>query len=642
MLRSFAALSFLTFAVAVGCSGRVALGGATDTSDGGGGNDAGNVAEAGTYGPFPVPTGTLAQASKVDLLLVIDNSASMGDKQDLLRFAVPDLIARLVTPNCIDAAGNVVGQVTNGVCAQGKAEFAPVGDLHVGVVSTSLGERGADICDGTDPVGVGAIRHDDDQAHLLTRAGANETPLPDAPQGFLVYGPGGITDKTQFVSDVTNLVAGVHEYGCGIEEQLESWYRFLVQPDPYAAIIPDPRDDRRRALSGVDATILRQRHDFLRPDSLVAVVLLTDEDDSGFDPLAIGAQGWAYAEKRFPGSVGGGAARGTSACDSVSTIDTNACTSCGFPGFASDPGCQKPGDTDQSIGQPQLGYYAAKDDTLNTRFMRMRERYGVDPQFPLSRYWAGLSSAKVPDRSGEHASTPSPFGGGTDYLGALGCTNPLFASDLPTYSTQELCNLPAGPRSPNLVVFAAITGVPWQMLTQDPKNPDSPFVSPLPADRWPQIIGNHPDAYDLTGLDPHMVQSQSPRPGLPPPTASDTADPYNGREWDTGTIDLQYACTFPLPAPKDCTDKKFSGACDCASGTPPLPPLCDATTRTIQVRGKAYPGIRPLTLVRDMGDRGIAASICPRQNDTNNPDYGYRPAVRQLVARMAHSLVPQQ
>src|SRR5580693_1526852 len=39
---------------------------------------------------------------KIDLLFDIDNSASMGDKQDYLASAIPDLISRLINPNCVD------------------------------------------------------------------------------------------------------------------------------------------------------------------------------------------------------------------------------------------------------------------------------------------------------------------------------------------------------------------------------------------------------------------------------------------------------------------------------------------------------------------------------------------------------------
>src|ERR1700690_2665049 len=63
---------------------------------------------------------------KLDLLFMIDNSASMGDKQALLAQGVPDMINRLVTPNCIDAMGNPLGPSTGGQCANGKLEFPPV------------------------------------------------------------------------------------------------------------------------------------------------------------------------------------------------------------------------------------------------------------------------------------------------------------------------------------------------------------------------------------------------------------------------------------------------------------------------------------------------------------------------------------
>ena len=273
-------------------------------------------------------TAVVRQASvdKLDILFAVDNSASMGDKQLLLAQAVPDLVARLVTPNCVDDNGAVVGTTSDGKCANGKAEFQPVHDMHLGIVSSSLGGRGGDICDGTDPVGTGATRHDDDQGHLLGRGSkVNATTIDPAegavpdmgPSNYLAWLPDvdankgkpdpsgtnkivGPDPNAKLNPDFVEAIGGVHEYGCGIEAQLESWYRFLIQPDPYNAIIPDPKDNRRRALDGVDGTIIAQRHDFLRPDSLVAIILLSDEDDSAPDPRAVGGQGWAYNMKRSP------------------------------------------------------------------------------------------------------------------------------------------------------------------------------------------------------------------------------------------------------------------------------------------------------------------------------------------------------
>src|SRR3981081_1123239 len=105
----------------------------------------------GTIDPaiFPgFPPSTANQAvDKIDLLFMIDNSASMGDKQALLAQAVPDMITRLVSPNCIDPMGKVVGQSdATGQCATGKAEFPAVHDMHIGIVTSSLGGRGGDQC----------------------------------------------------------------------------------------------------------------------------------------------------------------------------------------------------------------------------------------------------------------------------------------------------------------------------------------------------------------------------------------------------------------------------------------------------------------------------------------------------------------
>jgi hypothetical protein len=49
-------------------------------------------------------------SKKVDLLFVVDNSASMKDKQILLANAAPELLTRLVNPRCVDESGAKVAQ----------------------------------------------------------------------------------------------------------------------------------------------------------------------------------------------------------------------------------------------------------------------------------------------------------------------------------------------------------------------------------------------------------------------------------------------------------------------------------------------------------------------------------------------------
>jgi hypothetical protein len=60
---------------------------------------------------------------------------------------------------------------------------------------------------------------------------------------------------------------------------------------------------------------------------------------------------------------------------------------------------------------------------------------------------------------------------------------------------------------------------------------------------------------------------------------------------------------------------------------------------TLQVKAKAYPGIKELAIARGLGDQGIAASICAKQlTDNSKPDYGYGPAVRAIIDRLKLAL----
>jgi len=57
------------------------------------------------------------------------------------------------------------------------------------------------------------------------------------PPGETTLGdPGGITG---LLPGVRVMVLGAGQTGCGYESQLESWYRFLVDPDPYQSISID-------------------------------------------------------------------------------------------------------------------------------------------------------------------------------------------------------------------------------------------------------------------------------------------------------------------------------------------------------------------------------------------------------------------
>jgi len=577
-----------------------------------------------------------AAVDKVDILFGIDNSASMGDKQALLGEAVPQMIKRLFTPNCVDETGAPNGQISDskGNCTSGKPEFPPVHDMHIGIVSSSLGGRGSNSCTGPDG-NTSFPTHNDDLGHLLNRGGRGETVVGDAsPSAFLGWLPPvqanagkkspvpPLGDADQLSQDFADMVIGVHEHGCGFEAQLESVYRFLVQPDPYASITggfngTNVGGSPPAALNGVDGDLLRQRKDFLRPDSLVAIILITDENDSTVDPLAFGGRAWEF-EQASP------ALPGTDVC--LTNPNDAKCLSCRLSGTQGDPSCTK--------GQVDGG------DAPNIRFFQMKRRFGTDPQFPISRYVSGFSQQLVPNRDGEH---PKNKDGNPsfDYVGNPNCTNPLFAASLPTdpKNADALCHLAHGTRDSSLIFFAIIGGVPWQLLTAN-----NQFKTQLTSDDWIKVLGNDPLKYDFQGADPHMLESIGPRSGV-------GTDEIHTREWDTKGKDLQYACTFDLKTPKNCDDKDYAGACDCdtAQNAGTDSPLCNGTTQT---KGKAYPTIRELSVARQLGDQGIVASICPKDSKNPtlpsgqiNPDYGYNPAVATIVDRLKSALgntcVPQ-
>jgi hypothetical protein len=543
---------------------------------------------------------------KIDLLVMVDDSPSMADKQKILASAVPDLLEPLVRPMCVDRVTRSprgvraeVNRPEDEMCPPGsEPAFPPITDMHIGVLSSSLGGLGATPCTGMEGghlVGRdGFLAWYPDVERNRDKTRHPEPPVPKA------------TTFGDLTSGFRERIVAVGQRGCGLEAQLESVYRFLVQPDPWVRIAREGGVATYGPPEEIDREILRQRAAFLRPDSLVAILLLTDEDDSIADPLSFRGSGWNFMERPpMP--------RGTAPCAADPT--SPACASCAFvPPDA--PGCNPP-------------TYAATEDQVDVRFHHMKARFGVDPQFPIQRYVDALTSARVPARGMEHDAQGR-------YAPTPACTNPLFAAKLPAADGDERCKLPRGPRSPQLVYFAVIGGVPNALL---PKGPDDPID-------WTPIVGRDPDRFDERGIDPHMIASTKPRTGLAPPTAPNDADPIHGREWSTRDVDLQYACTFPLferdeagtvtPIRRTCDDPQVPCDCDGRSDSP----LCAPDDPRIQTHGKAYPSRRPLLVARALDERGIAASLCPAQlRDPNADDYGYRPAVRAITTRLERSLV---
>jgi len=596
---------------------------------GGTGGTGGTSAQAGEAGAGGEgATGGVAHTDKIDLLIVVDNSISMFEKQKLLAAAVPKLVLRLVDPWCVGGGDPPAPAAPGHVCPSGRTlESVPVTDMHLGVITSSLGAHGShDVCSeeqNAQNVTQGSPPSDyDDKGQLLPLARPSLTLPSWNESGYLNWDPlhrstpTGQDQSQDFIDDFVTQMSQVDSHGCGYEATLEAMYRFLVDPEPPKVI--DHTGTNLTTVSTADANtdhdVLDQRSAFLRPDSALVIIALSDEDDCSIDDTD-GRQGWLTGYK---GGVGASTLWHMPRARAVCATDPNnaCCAMCSTtpPGCDPDPACT-------------TTVLTTNEDSMNLRCFDQKRRFGVDLLYSLDRYARGLSSSSVPRRSGGNA------------------PNPLFA----------------GGRDPRLVLYVPIVGVPWQDLAKDVASGahlDLMSAAELRAnDRWPALVGDF--AAGVPPEDPFMVPAIDPRTSLVPNKNPFTNDPIvaatstdplatiNGHEHAVLSIrdDLQYACTFPLTPTVDCSGDPDE--CDCGSSAAAYnSPLCqapggDGTIETTQYFGKAYPGVRHLEVARRLGDMAQVASICPRNTTSSAADdYGYLPAMRALQTRISALLGP--
>jgi hypothetical protein len=205
----------------------------------------------------------LHPTEKLDLLVMIDNSGGMREKQAKLMRAFGTLLNTLTNPPDTDADGD------------GYPDVVPVRDLHIGIVSSDLGTAGSSVpgCQNGD-------RGDDGRLNPIRFGGAMAEHLPWIPRGgdpapadvrprdcvtrdefplFIAFDSG--TAPGQFEHDF-RCNAGLDTGGCGLEQPLESVWRALVWHDAR----------EREGNPGANAG-------FLRDDAVLAILLLTDEED---------------------------------------------------------------------------------------------------------------------------------------------------------------------------------------------------------------------------------------------------------------------------------------------------------------------------------------------------------------------------
>ncbi|MBK9264201.1 MAG: hypothetical protein IPM54_30920 [Polyangiaceae bacterium] len=621
------------------------IGGCSSTPNGGSGGSGGNGGNGGAGGGGDGGSGGGSNAcvnpAKMDLILAIDNSRSMADKQEILSRAVPDLVQGLVNPPCYDPTGaEPPSQPADPAeaCPAGLVRtFVPMTDIHFGVISSSIGGHGSDACPNVDPTAKECQPDpnltNNDKAHLLDRADhCNQATVPTYDnKKFLAWDPGQVKSPPgeSEVSDgmggglaprLRDLVLGVGQIGCGYESQLESIYRFLVDPEPYETITAN---NGIATPTGTDTSLLQQRTEFLRPDSLVAVVMLTDENDCStkeygqfyaVNKLREGATPW-----RMPRARQECATNPNDPCCLSCAVDQGQCSP--------DPTCSQ-----------NNGFLTDIEDNINLRCWDQKRRFGIDFMYPIDRYTQAFTSATIANRSGDLV------------------PNPLFSDLNPNDDNTQV-------RGPQQVLVTGIVGVPWQDIARDKNDISKGFknaaelagpITGVNASTWDVIIGD-PANY-VAPLDPLMIETHKKRNGTNPITGDVNVDstmplanPINGHETTIPTQDdLQYACIFPLlpGTERDCTDTNLT-ACDCTDKNNDNP-LCqpdpnNGNSPTLQVRAKAYPGIRPLMLLESLGDQAVVGSICPAQlNDPSQLSFGYRPVVRSVVDWLTRRSCPVQ
>jgi len=594
---------------------------------------------------------------KIDLLFMVDNSSSMKDKQDVLKAAVPDLVNRLVNPNCVDPNG-ATGQTPAdpaAPCATGfQREFTAIKNIHIGVVTSSIGDHGAG---GTcpDPTSSAlAQEENDDKGQLVaSRPRAQnlyQQPLAPDPSGFLNWNPATVANETSsqpLIDTFTLMITDADQQGCGFESQLESWYRFLVDPNPPTSIVLKPCGgggaQQCAFSSGTNMTVVKQRAAFLRADSLLAVIMLTDENDCS---IRDDQQAYLIASRTFTPP------NGSSPC--ANNPNDPCCYNCQI-GPAKGTSCAPPNQ------DPNCAATAVKADNghnFNLRCYANKARFGIDFLYPTTRYVNALTQTQI-CTSNEDLSMPA---NAADCADANGDGSPDVYQN-PIYTDLTMQNV--RPRSPDLVFLAGIVGVPWQDIqaTTDSNNVQYPaaelhykIASVMLGDgTWDAILGNSSSSPPVLPTDHLMVESTSPRTNGPlnsganvlvgptnaPRFGTPGANPSNGHEWNNvAQGDLEYACAFQLAQPRD--DSMATGT-DCYQSDPnDFNPLCqnpDGTYGTTQYFAKGYPDLRELQVLKDFGNNSIVASLCARNlTDQGAQDYGYRPAVDAIIERLKEQL----
>jgi len=203
-------------------------------------------------------------ADQVDVLFVVDNSPSMKEEQENLANNLPLLVEILASGEIKDGEGKVV------------QKFPPVKSLHLGVTTTNMGINGAPTRTANDGgifVPKASCDGFGDDGLLLNKPDKSVAGCDRAFPKYLEYPSDMVSPEDLGAS--FGCVSRTGSEGCGFEQQLEA---------PLKALSPSSIAYFHKGSTGHGDV---ENAGFLREGSVIAVIMVSDEEDSSIPDTSV-------------------------------------------------------------------------------------------------------------------------------------------------------------------------------------------------------------------------------------------------------------------------------------------------------------------------------------------------------------------
>lgn len=197
----------------------------------------------------------LSEVEDIDLLFMVDNSLSMKEEQAAVVQEIPRLVEVLATG---DRDGD------------GSQDFRPLAGIHLGVISSNMGIGGVSL-----PPTARCTTTFGDDGILLTESRGTDPTCASSYPPFLTFLSA--SDDAMAFAQSAGCLATTGLGGCAFEQQLEAVLKALTPSESEVVFEHERGGVVIRSTRGHGGTGINQG--FSRDTSLLAVVVITDEDD---------------------------------------------------------------------------------------------------------------------------------------------------------------------------------------------------------------------------------------------------------------------------------------------------------------------------------------------------------------------------